>query len=728
MMYLRRALFFFIFGLIAVSGAISQSENDMLTLFNIHYLITNSSQSQPIQKELHFQHDRIVNNQVTLFRDDFEAERKSQWIFVLFGLIFFLIMVVFTLLLQAQRRKINHSRNEQEELKMFNEKVQAEKDKLYGIFESTETGIWELNLETMEMNLSPMSRIILGFGYKMSRISVYMLKDILSADDQKSLDFVLQKVIHGGLTSLNFEFKIETAGKRYAWIQGRASVISHSESNLPLMVAGTFSDNTGIMVLRDEASHANKKRLLSENRYLGLFTSSMDGIIRIDSEGVILEANDAFLNMIGYLEEEVVYHSWLEFTQDFFRIREVSQNDTMNSLWNFEEEFEKVFVHKDGSSITVSMRMMRMDKDGFPGTSWSIIRNITEQKRSHQELIDKEEYLQSILNTTSSGFLVFDSDSRIINVNSAICEMTGYSLHELKQLSLNDIDVIDTPEDIKRKMELLKISGRATFETRFRKKDWQELDIQVSSTWNDSYRHFVAFCMDISSRNMEQRRLSEAVEQLERLNLYINEALENERTTLAREIHDVLGQSMTALKIDMGWLIENLTNLNLSSPKIEGMRKLVNEIILNVQQISGELRPGILEDLGLASAIEWYCDDYRKRTGILCRLLLSDEYIQNEELQLALYRVFQESLTNIARHASASEITVKLGCTSQYLLMEISDNGVGIDKGKLKSKMSFGLIGMNERINYFGGTVQIGERLPNGTIVKVFVPIKGGKQ
>jgi signal transduction histidine kinase len=205
---------------------------------------------------------------------------------------------------------------------------------------------------------------------------------------------------------------------------------------------------------------------------------------------------------------------------------------------------------------------------------------------------------------------------------------------------------------------------------------------------------------------------------------------EEERATVAREIHDDLGQSLTALKMDITWMKQNPGMVEEKrSTKFDVMLDLTNSIIQTVKRIATELRPGILDDLGLVPAIEWQAEEFRKRSGIQCNLQISvGEVIIEEDISIAVFRIFQESLTNIARHSGATKIEVAIKKKDDLLQMEVTDNGVGISEEQIISSRSLGLIGMNERVSVLKGKLTISRAAEGGTTVGVYIPLKRTRQ
>jgi signal transduction histidine kinase len=224
---------------------------------------------------------------------------------------------------------------------------------------------------------------------------------------------------------------------------------------------------------------------------------------------------------------------------------------------------------------------------------------------------------------------------------------------------------------------------------------------------------------------------SQLEQQLRDLSAHIESALEEERTGIAREIHDELGQSLTALKMDIAWI-----DRRASSPsgeldraelheKLATMSALTDEVIQQVRRISAELRPGVLDDLGLVAAIEWQAQEFEERTGTACvvRSNRSDANV-DRSLATAVFRIFQEALTNITRHAAAKRVEVAIAIDDAALSLDVRDDGAGITVEAAQSRKSLGLLGMRERAHRFGGSLVVEAAAPQGTRVALRVPLR----
>jgi len=231
--------------------------------------------------------------------------------------------------------------------------------------------------------------------------------------------------------------------------------------------------------------------------------------------------------------------------------------------------------------------------------------------------------------------------------------------------------------------------------------------------------------IDITDRKKAECELKNSRDQMRNLAAHLQSIREEERLLIAREIHDELGQALTALKMDLIWLQKRIDPLATEKQeKLKSMDELVDQTIKTVRRISTELRPGLIDDLGLSAAMEWYCGEFQNRTGISCQLKLDEsENSLEQDRSIAVFRIFQESLTNIARHANANTVSASLKFDGGSLKMEISDNGNGITEEQINSPKSFGLIGLRERVTPWGGKVLISGAPGKGTTVKVILPV-----
>ena len=223
----------------------------------------------------------------------------------------------------------------------------------------------------------------------------------------------------------------------------------------------------------------------------------------------------------------------------------------------------------------------------------------------------------------------------------------------------------------------------------------------------------------------KSERLRESEEKLRRLAAHLISVREEERAHIAREIHDELGQVLTGLKMEVTWLAKRLKEQPLID-KTDSMCKLIDSSVQTVRKIATGLRPEMLDDMGLVAAVGWQAKEFQKRTGIRARVALPPESARVDiDVSTTMFRIFQEILTNVARHSRATRVDVDLAIGEERVSLAVADNGVGIAEDELHGRKSLGLLGMHERALLFGGEVKISGAAGEGTRVLVSIPIKG---
>jgi signal transduction histidine kinase len=231
----------------------------------------------------------------------------------------------------------------------------------------------------------------------------------------------------------------------------------------------------------------------------------------------------------------------------------------------------------------------------------------------------------------------------------------------------------------------------------------------------------IAVFVELYNKN-ERLRASE--EKLRALAAREQSVREEERARIAREIHDQLGQALTGLKMDLTWLNARLPGQKTVAEKVQSMFRLIDDTIQSVRKIATLLRPEVLDQLGLAAAVGWQAREFQMRTGIRCKVSVPAEPVPaGPELSTAAFRIFQELLTNVARHAGATRVEVSMRADGGRLLLEVQDNGKGISEADLSGSKSLGLLGMRERAMAFGGSVEFSGTGGTGTRVAVVLPL-----
>ncbi|MDB5199315.1 MAG: sensor hybrid histidine kinase [Chitinophagaceae bacterium] len=233
---------------------------------------------------------------------------------------------------------------------------------------------------------------------------------------------------------------------------------------------------------------------------------------------------------------------------------------------------------------------------------------------------------------------------------------------------------------------------------------------------------------NVTERKKAEETLEQSYAEIRRLNEHLQKIREEERIYIAREIHDELGSQLSVLKMDVSWLKKKLDGGEEAiKQKIGDLINLLDAAVKSVRKISSELRPGLLDDLGLVAAMEWYLKEFEKRSGIKITFNEREELEIPDSIKTCLFRIFQESLTNVARHSDAKEVKVKLQYINNQLILNIEDNGKGFDKQKIGEMKTLGILGMKERAMIMNGSYDINSVPGKGTIITAVLPYKNEK-
>ena len=480
---------------------------------------------------------------------------------------------------------------------------------------------------------------------------------------------------------------------------------------------------TQVVTERKRAAEALRA---SEERFAKIFnfTPFRMGILRI-RDGVVLEVNDSWTKDTGFSRNEIINQPifTLSSSMDDGLVEKLREMLTASQPVN---DTEIRFRTKDGRPMIANTSAVIIDLDGEPCYLWAA-NDITERKHAEEALQASESRFSIAFNSNPMLASISELEGgRFLAVNDSFVELTGYSREEAVGHTALELNLWPNPEDRRRVMEKVKKETRVRdFEASILLKSGEKrvLLLSIEKIELDGQVCLLHVADDITLRKRAEQALRA-------LSARLHSAREEEGTRIAREIHDELGGALTGLKWDLE-KIDNTLNgladgLQLAEVRnrIGSMTTLIETTITTVRRIAAELRPGVLDDLGLVAAIEWQIEQFQSRSGLKCHWTNNAKEIElDREKATAVFRILQEILTNVLRHAGATNVYVKLGRTKHYLEVEVKDDGRGITESQRLNSRSLGLLGMKERALLVGGDVRVTGKEGTGTTVVVRVPL-----
>ncbi len=366
----------------------------------------------------------------------------------------------------------------------------------------------------------------------------------------------------------------------------------------------------------------------------------------------------------------------------------------------------------------------------------SLAINIMRRKSTEKLLRESEGKYRDLYDNAPDMYHSVNKDSIIVDCNVTEAHMLGYKKEEIIGHRITDFFTEKSKRDHQREFPMLISKGSATsLEREFVRKDGTiflaSLNVFVEKEANGELIKTRTIARDITRQKQIEEELRRSREELRNLSIHLQTAREEERRHIAREIHDELGHALTTLKLDLSWLKKKLSDggSHLLS-KAQSIIQLVDYTIETVQKISSKLRPGVLDYLSLADAIEWQLNDLQRRGGIECNLSIKSDFEAvaiDQERSTAIFRIFQEAVTNILRHSESAMINVDLAIVDNSLILTIYDNGKGITETQIFDPMSFGIMGMRERACFLGGDIKIMGIQREGTTVELKIPLKASE-
>jgi PAS domain S-box-containing protein len=468
-------------------------------------------------------------------------------------------------------------------------------------------------------------------------------------------------------------------------------------------------------------------------RLNGIIQSAMDAIITVDENQDIVIFNPAAEQMFGCSAANVLGTPLDQFIparyRDTHRGHIQQFGATGISTRRMGRQSEIIGLRANGEEFPVEASISQTAVNGKKLFS-VILRDVTQRKRADEALRDSAERYQRLVELVPDAIWI-EREGRIAFVNRAclqllnadsVAQLLGRSpldfIHpdfHAVALSRRERLLIDPQRNVYMEKKIVPLRGEP-----------KDVEIAETSFHDEGGTALLAVMRDIGARKASDRELRESRDRLRQLSAAAQAAREEEQTRIARELHDELGQALTALKMDVAAIVgelqpDQVTSIN----RANDMARLLESTVASVRRIATQLRPLMLDDLGLLPTIGWLVNDFSKRTGIAVALSLPDpETDIDPQLSTVIFRVLQESLTNVARHADATQVKITLTCSSAEIRLSVSDNGRGFDGSEVRSAKTFGLLGMRERAGMTGGMLTVDSAPGSGTSIDMVIPLQ----
>jgi PAS domain S-box-containing protein len=395
--------------------------------------------------------------------------------------------------------------------------------------------------------------------------------------------------------------------------------------------------------------------------------------------------------------------------------------------------FELSYTYPDLGQRSLFVSYLPVEGPAGVDRAACVMEDITNGKRAQEELRASEVRYRRLFEAAKDGVLILDAETGMVeDVNPFLVQLLGISREALLRKKIWELgffkDIVANQDHFKelQEAEYIRYDDKP-LETA----DGRRIDVEfVSNVYGVSHQKVIQCNIrDISARKLTEWRALIYKDQLRALSARIETMREEERTRISREIHDELGQMLTGIKMDLRWMEHRLDEfgddrrVNPILDKLAATSELTDATVKTVQRIAAELRPGILDKLGLPTALQYEVAQFQERTGIACQLVVPDDSLAlPPEAATTFFRIFQEALTNVSRHAEAKAVEARLLLEGDACVLEIRDNGKGMAGVDLTNPKSLGLLGMQERAALLSGGVSFAPRPGGGTVVTVRIP------
>ncbi len=557
-------------------------------------------------------------------------------------------------------------------------------------------------------------------GYSRDELEHMTFSEITHPDDLgASFDFV-KNAQTGGEQRIVFDKQYVHKDGHIIWANVSSSIFRDPNDQQQYFITH----------IQDVTDHKKAEEELrqSEANYKALVENTSDIIAVFDRDYRCMFINSSVSKVSNLKPHEFIGKRMraFGFSEDQASFRENALGTVFATRQPFESEFG--FTGIDGPRIFDWRVYPVLSPEGDVSSVFSVSRDVTERKNAEDELRKSEEKFYKIFHASPAPMSISTlSDAKYIDVNDSFLKIMEFRREEILGRSAIDLNTWADEDERDQIVNLLRENGTVrNFEGKYRTKHGRIGTSVLSAEIIvlDGIRCIIGVTLDITERKLAEEALRVSMDELHELTTRLENIREEERKSVSREVHDQVGQILTALQMDLMSLKKSgVKDPKTLEAKVQSMLDLTASATKTVQEISARLRPGMLDDLGLVAAIEWQAEDFEKRSGIVCSKELPDRDIAiDSSASTAIFRIFQETLTNIARHSKANRVSIRLADLEKDIVLSVRDNGIGIEASHINNPKSYGLQGMRERLRPFQGTCTVQKSTDGGTEVVVRLP------
>lgn len=595
--------------------------------------------------------------------------------------------------------------------------VQERSAQWRAIFEHGPAGMAKIDLSGRWLEVNP--QLCCLTGYTAAELKCLTWRDLASPEDIADAAPWLQKLLAGEINAYTREKIFIRKDGSTIEVESSLSVVRDA-SGRPLYFIGIATDMT-------ERKRAEAARRASEAAYRAIFEQASVGIAHFNLAGKVLRANQKFAAILGYSMTEIAGITLQTFVHpdDLEKKLALRQRLLAGEIPNY--VLEQRVVRRDGSHAWVRLNtsLGRDAETSLPSHTIGIVEDITAQKLIEQALAESQRRLKVAVQASGLGIWELDAATQRCWMSANTAAMLGYPAMEQVLPRATILRQVHPDDQVLAEARTRHAATLGSVQQADYRVIWPNGEIHWLASAVQAIRDAEGNIIKFIGASLDITRRKQAEQQLRQLSIHLLDIREDERKRVAREIHDELGGVLTAIKFDLtlpGWQEE--TRADEGTARHTATIAQVDAAIASLRRIISDLRPSVLDDLGLWAALEWQAQEFATRTGIHCTYRLEGpETDLAPEAATALFRMVQETLTNVLRHAHASSVTIRARVTAQEVTIRIQDNGVGIGAETIESNRSYGLLGMQERARQLSGAVRVSGKPGKGTTVRIWLPL-----